>query len=158
MPECVVHHSKRVILMQMTKDRVIHSFLFSTIRGMPKGQKELLCSVLSLEPPISLKTTLHGDGASRNSSGRRCLSSLGTWWAPARNPCGQLNHHPLKGAEQSLRFWNYIFSVYGGLDLEGKIGVGGLVATKGYNTYIQQGKALDNEGKLPASAQSGCRN
>lgn len=158
MPECVVHHSTRGNLMQMPKDRAIYSFLFSTIRGMPKGQKELLCSVLSPQPPISLKTALHRDAASRNSSGRRCLSSLGTWWAPVRNPCRQLNHHPLRGAEQSLSFWSHIFSIYGGLDWEGRIGVGGLIATQGYNTYTQQGKTLDNEGKLPASGQSGCRN
>lgn len=140
MPECVVQHSTRVILMQMTEDRVIHSFLFSTIRGMPKGQKELLYSVLSLQPTISLKTALHRGRASRNSSGRRCLSPLCTRWALVRNPCRKLNHHTLKGAECSLRFWNYIFSIYGGLDWEGKIGVGGLLTTQGCNSYIQHEK------------------
>lgn len=157
-PDCVIQHSTWVVLMWMTEDRVIHSFLFSTIRSMPKGLKELLCSDLSLQPPISLKTTLHRGRASRNSNGRRYLSFLCTWWALVRNPCRQLNHHPLKGVECSLRLWNYIFLVYGALDWDGKIGVGGLLTTQGYNSCIQHGKTLDDEGKLPASAQSGCGN
>lgn len=38
------------------------------------------------------------------------------------------------------------------------MGVGGLLTTQGYNSYIQHRKTLDNEGKLPVSAQSGYRN
>lgn len=117
MPECVVQHPTHVILMHMTEDRIIHSFLFSTIRGMLKGQKKI--TLFRFIPATTYKPENHSAEAEQVGTvlnGRRYLSSLCTWWALVRNPCRQLNHHPLKGVEWSLRLWNYIFSIYGGLE------------------------------------------